>query len=57
MKKDQEAYDKLVEILFEKHYNKLIKSGKNENSLNLFYKYYTLKSYNSYKNVEKYCFI
>ncbi len=30
MKKDQEAYDKLVEILFEKHYNKLIKSGKNE---------------------------
>ena len=31
MKKDQEAYDKLVEILFEKHYNKLIQNGKNEN--------------------------
>ena len=30
MKKDQEAYDKLVEILFEKHYNKLIQNGKNE---------------------------
>ena len=30
MNKDQEAYDKLVDILFEKHYNKLIKSGKNE---------------------------
>jgi len=30
MKKDQEDYDKLVEILFEKHYNKLIKFGKNE---------------------------
>ncbi|GAA0702814.1 FAD-dependent thymidylate synthase [Paraclostridium ghonii] len=30
MNKDQEAYDKLVDILFEKHYNNLIKSGKNE---------------------------
>ena len=30
MKKDQEAYNKLVEILFEKHYNKLIQNGKNE---------------------------
>ena len=30
MKKDQEAYDKLVEILFEKHYNKLIKNQKEE---------------------------
>ncbi|MGL5314705.1 MAG: FAD-dependent thymidylate synthase [Peptostreptococcaceae bacterium] len=30
MEKDQESYDKLVEILFEKHYNNLIKSGKNE---------------------------
>lgn len=30
MKKDQETYDKLVDILFEKHYNNLIKSGKNE---------------------------
>ncbi|RDY22758.1 FAD-dependent thymidylate synthase [Romboutsia maritimum] len=30
MRKDQEAYDKLVDILFEKHYNKLIKNGKNE---------------------------
>ncbi|MGL6107806.1 FAD-dependent thymidylate synthase [Romboutsia sp.] len=30
MEKDQEAYDKLVEILFEKHYNNLIKYGKNE---------------------------
>lgn len=30
MKKDQEAYDKIVDILFEKHYNKLIKFGKNE---------------------------
>ncbi|HSQ90385.1 FAD-dependent thymidylate synthase [Romboutsia sp.] len=30
MKKDQEVYDKLVDILFEKHYNNLIKSGKNE---------------------------
>lgn len=31
MNKDQEAYDKLVDILFEKHYNNLIKYGKNEN--------------------------
>nr|WP_199534125.1 FAD-dependent thymidylate synthase [Romboutsia weinsteinii] len=31
MNKDQESYDKLVDILFEKHYNNLIKSGKNEN--------------------------
>lgn len=30
MKKDQENYDKLVEILFENHYNDLIKNGKNE---------------------------
>ncbi|HAT4771040.1 TPA: FAD-dependent thymidylate synthase [Clostridioides difficile] len=30
MKKYQEDYDKLVEILFENHYNKLIKGGKNE---------------------------
>ncbi|MGL4911709.1 MAG: FAD-dependent thymidylate synthase [Romboutsia sp.] len=30
MKKDQEVYDKLVDILFEKHYNNLIKIGKNE---------------------------
>ena len=30
MKKDQEAYNKLVEILFEKHYNKLIQNVKNE---------------------------
>lgn len=30
MSKDQEAYDKLVDILFNKHYNNLIKSGKNE---------------------------
>ncbi|WP_373600640.1 FAD-dependent thymidylate synthase [Paraclostridium bifermentans] len=30
MKKDQESYDKLVDILFEKHYNNLIKNGKNE---------------------------
>lgn len=30
MKQDQEAYDKLVDILFEKHYNNLIKIGKNE---------------------------
>lgn len=30
MKKDQETYDKLVDILFEKHYNNLIKFGKNE---------------------------
>jgi len=30
MKKDQEVYDKLVNILFEKHYNNLIKYGKNE---------------------------
>lgn len=30
MKKDQEVYDKLVDILFEKHYNNLIKYGKNE---------------------------
>lgn len=31
MEKDQETYDRLVDILFEKHYNKLIKFGKNEN--------------------------
>lgn len=31
MKKDQENYDKLVDILFEKHYKELIKQGKNEN--------------------------
>ena len=30
MNKDQESYDKLVDILFEKHYNNLIESGKNE---------------------------
>ncbi|MGL5347079.1 MAG: FAD-dependent thymidylate synthase [Peptostreptococcaceae bacterium] len=30
MEQDQQAYDKLVEVLFEKHYNNLIKSGKNE---------------------------
>ena len=30
MNKDQEVYDKLVDILFEKHYNNLIKFGKNE---------------------------
>ena len=30
MENDQETYDKLVEILFEKHYNNLIKYGKNE---------------------------
>lgn len=30
MNKDQEAYDKIVDILFEKHYNKLINFGKNE---------------------------
>ena len=30
MKKDQDSYDKLVDILFEKHYNNLIKNGKNE---------------------------
>ena len=30
MKQDQEAYDKLVDILFEKHYNNLIKIGKTE---------------------------
>ena len=30
MKQDQEAYDKLVDILFEKHYNNLINCGKNE---------------------------
>ena len=30
MNKDQESYDKLVNILFEKHYNNLIKSGKND---------------------------
>ncbi len=32
MKKDQETYDKLVEILFDKHYNNLIESGLNEKS-------------------------
>ena len=30
MEQDQQAYDKLVEVLFEKHYNNLIKYGKNE---------------------------
>lgn len=30
MKKDQEDYDKLVDILFEKNYKKLIEQGKNE---------------------------
>jgi len=30
MKKDQEDYDKLVDILFEKNYKKLIEEGKNE---------------------------
>lgn len=30
MKQDQDTYDKLVDILFEKHYNNLIKIGKNE---------------------------
>lgn len=30
MEKDQEAYNKLVDILFKKHYNNLIKKGKNE---------------------------
>lgn len=30
MKKDQEAYDTLVEMLFKKHYNKFIEIGKNE---------------------------
>ncbi|QYE98060.1 FAD-dependent thymidylate synthase [Paraclostridium sordellii] len=30
MNKDQEAYDKLVDILFEKHYNNLINCEKNE---------------------------
>lgn len=30
MNKDQETYDKLTDILFEKHYNNLIKYGKNE---------------------------
>ncbi|MEG1311030.1 MAG: FAD-dependent thymidylate synthase [Peptostreptococcaceae bacterium] len=30
MKQDQETYDKLVDILFKKHYNNLIKDGKNE---------------------------
>lgn len=30
MKNDQEVYDRLVDILFEKHYNNLIKFGKNE---------------------------
>lgn len=30
MEKDQESYDKLVDILFDKHYNNLINSGKNE---------------------------
>ena len=30
MKKDQEVYDKLVELLFKKHYNKFIEIGKNE---------------------------
>lgn len=31
MKKDQEDYDKLVDILFEKHYKRLLKEGKSEN--------------------------
>lgn len=31
MKKDQEDYDKLVDILFEKHYKRLLEEGKNEN--------------------------
>lgn len=30
MKKDQEDYDKLVDILFEKHYKKLLEQGKSE---------------------------
>ncbi len=30
MKKDQEDYDKLVDILFKKHYNNLLEKGKNE---------------------------
>lgn len=30
MKKDQENYDKLVDILFEKHYKRLIEEGKTE---------------------------
>lgn len=30
MKKDQEDYDKLVDILFEKHYKRLIEEGKTE---------------------------
>ena len=28
MKKEQEDYDKLVDILFEKHYKRLIEEGK-----------------------------
>lgn len=31
MKKDQEDYDKLVDILFEKHYKELLEQGKSEN--------------------------
>ncbi|MCH1958826.1 MULTISPECIES: FAD-dependent thymidylate synthase [Romboutsia] len=30
MEEDQKSYDKLVDILFDKHYNKMIKDGKNE---------------------------
>lgn len=30
MEDDQKSYDKLVDILFDKHYNKMIKDGKNE---------------------------
>lgn len=30
MEEDQRAYDEIVEILFEKHYNNFIKDGKNE---------------------------
>lgn len=30
MNKDQEAYNNLVDILFDKHYNNMIKDGKNE---------------------------
>lgn len=31
MKRDQEDYDRLVEMLFEKHYKELLAQGKNEN--------------------------
>ncbi|CEI74349.1 MULTISPECIES: FAD-dependent thymidylate synthase [Romboutsia] len=30
MEEDQKSYDKLVDILFDKHYNNMIKDGKNE---------------------------